>query len=134
VLADGRLRVGNETGISDAIVVRSSLLFERQTQNRAGCRLDSQQRVAVEVIGSSNASIARSHALSRFPGCNWGQQEAVQGIRDSIELRSCMRRCFAVSITPFPRAFCFTAARMRKKRCLARPRPQSTAADFTGNR
>src|SRR5438270_1255987 len=53
VLSDGRLRVGNESGISDAVVVRSTLLTKEKLKVGLDIRLDSQQRVAVEVIGSS---------------------------------------------------------------------------------
>jgi proteasome-associated ATPase len=53
VMVDGRLRVGNETGISDAIVIRSSLLLKDKLKVGLDVRLDSQQRVAVEIIGSS---------------------------------------------------------------------------------
>ncbi|HYG34744.1 MAG TPA: hypothetical protein VEC99_08175, partial [Clostridia bacterium] len=46
LLPDGRLRVGNETGISDAVVVRSSLLAKEKLKLGLDVRLDSQQRVA----------------------------------------------------------------------------------------
>ena len=50
VLADGRLRVGNESGVSDSIVVRSSLLAKEKLKSGLDLRLDPNLRVAVEII------------------------------------------------------------------------------------
>lgn len=106
VLADGRLRVGNETGISDAVVVRSSLLAKDKLKIGLDVRLDSQQRVAVEVIGSSKRL---DRTFTRVEPIPWsaigGQQEAVQGIRDSIELPFLHAALFRRFHHPVPKGF-----------------------------
>jgi proteasome-associated ATPase len=87
LLPDGRLRVGNEAGISDAVVVRSSLLAKEKLKLGLDVRLDTQHRVAVEVLGGAKRF---DWAFSRVEPIPWqaigGQQEAVQSIRDCIEL------------------------------------------------
>ena len=106
VLSDGRLRVGNETGISDAIVVRSSLLNKEKLKPGLDLRLDSQQRVAVEVIGSAKRV---DRTLTQVEPIPWsaigGQQEAVQGIRDSIELPFLHAALFKRFRHPVPKGF-----------------------------
>jgi len=106
VLSDGRLRVGNETGISDAIVVRSSLLNKEKLKPGLDLRLDSQQRVAVEVIGSAKRV---DRTLTQVESIPWsaigGQQEAVQGIRDSIELPFLHATLFKRFRHPVPKGF-----------------------------
>ena len=106
ILADGRLRVGNETGISDAVVVRSSLLMKDKLKPGLDIRLDSQQRVAVEIIGS-NKRLDRT--FTRVEPIPWsaigGQQEAVQGIRDSIELPFLHAALFRRFHHPVPKGF-----------------------------
>ncbi len=106
LLADGRLRVGNETGISDAIVVRSSLLTKEKLKVGLDMRLDSQQRVAVEIIGSAKRL---DRTFTRVEPIHWsaigGQQEAVQGIRDSIELPFLHAALFRRFRHPVPKGF-----------------------------
>jgi len=106
LLNDGRLRVGNETGISDAVVVRSSLLLKDKLKVGLDVRLDSQQRVAVEVIGSSKRL---DRTFTRVEPIPWsaigGQQEAVQGIRDSIELPFLHAALFRRFHHPVPKGF-----------------------------
>ena len=106
LLADGRLRVGNETGISDAIVVRSSLLTKEKLKVGLDIRLDSQQRVAVEIIGSTKRL---DRTFTRVEPILWsaigGQQEAVQGIRDSIELPFLHAPLFRRFRHPVPKGF-----------------------------
>jgi proteasome-associated ATPase len=106
LLPDGRLRVGNETGISDAIVVRSTLLTKEKLKVGLDIRLDSQQRVAVEVIGSAKRL---DRTFTRVEAIPWsaigGQQEAVQGIRDSIELPFLHAALFRRFNHPVPKGF-----------------------------
>jgi len=106
LLSDGRLRVGNETGISDAIVVRSSLLTKEKLKPGLDLRLDTQQRVAVEIIGASKRL---DWAFTRVDPVPWsaigGQQEAVQGIRDCIELPFLHARLFERFQHPVPKGF-----------------------------
>jgi proteasome-associated ATPase len=106
LLSDGRLRVGNETGISDAVVVRSSLLTKEKLKVGLDIRLDSQQRVAVEIIGAAKRL---DRSLTRVEPIPWsaigGQQEAVEGIRDSIELPFLHAALFRRFRHPVPKGF-----------------------------
>ena len=106
LLPDGRLRVGNETGISDAVVVRSSLLTKEKLKAGLDVRLDCQQRVAVEIIGTAKRL---DWAFSRVEPIPWnaigGQSEAVQGIRDCIELPFLHARLFQRFQHPVPKGF-----------------------------
>jgi proteasome-associated ATPase len=107
LLPDGRLRVGNETGISDAVVMRSSLLAKEKLKVGLDMRLDSQQRVAVEIIGGGSRRL--DWAFTRVEPIPWtaigGQQEAVQGIRDCIELPFLHARLFQRFQHPVPKGF-----------------------------
>jgi len=106
ILSDGRLRVGNETGISDAVVVRSSLLAKEKLKPGLDLRLDTNQRVAVEIIGTSKRL---DRSLARVEAIPWssigGQTEAVQAIRDSIELPFLHAKLFKRFNHPVPKGF-----------------------------
>jgi len=106
LLSDGRLRVGNETGISDAVVVRSTLLTKEKLKLGLDVRLDSQQRVAVEIIGSSKRM---DRTFTRVEPIPWsaigGQEEAVQSIRDCIELPFLHAPLFRRFQHPVPKGF-----------------------------
>src|SRR5437868_5717541 len=105
-LSDGRLRVGNETGISDAVVIRSSLLAKEKLKPGLDLRLDTNQRVAVEIIGTSKRL---DRSLARVEAIPWssigGQNEAVQAIRDSIELPFLHAHLFKRFQHPVPKGF-----------------------------
>jgi proteasome-associated ATPase len=106
MLADGRLRVGNETGISDAIVARSTLLTKEKLKTGLDVRLDCQQRVAVEIIGSSKRVDRTFAHVEPLPwSAIGGQHEAVQGIRDCIELPFLHARLFRRFQHPVPKGF-----------------------------
>ena len=87
VLADGRLRVGQETGITDTVVVRSAAIGKEKIKAGTEVRLDANQRVAVEILGMGKRL---DRALANIAPLPWsaigGQEEAVRAIRDSIEL------------------------------------------------
>ena len=106
LLSDGRLRVGNETGISDAVVMRSTLLAKEKLKPGLELRLDPNQRVAVEVIGQSKRI---DRTLTHVEPILWndigGQQEAVQAIRDSIELPFLHAHLFKRFNHPVPKGF-----------------------------
>jgi proteasome-associated ATPase len=106
LLTDGRLRVGNESGISDLVVIRSSLLGKEKLKAGTEIRLDANQRVAIEVIGSARRV---DRTLTRVEPILWsdigGQQEAVQGIRDSIELPYLHGKLFKRFNHPVPKGF-----------------------------
>jgi proteasome-associated ATPase len=106
VLSDGRLRVGNESGISDAVVVRSALLQKEKLKVGLDLRLDANQRVAIEVLGSGKRL---DRTLTRVEAIPWtqigGQHEAVQAIRDSIELPFLHAHLFRRFNHPVPKGF-----------------------------
>jgi proteasome-associated ATPase len=106
LLSDGRLRVGNESGISDLVVVRSTLLCKEKLKASLELRLDPNQRVAVEVIGTAKRL---DRTLTRVEPVLWkdigGQQEAVQGIRDSIEMPFLHAKLFKRFNHPVPKGF-----------------------------
>jgi len=106
LLSDGRLRVGNDTGISDAVVMRSSLLAKEKLKPGLEIRLDPNQRVAIEVIGTAKRM---DRMLSHVEPLPWssigGQDEAVQAIRDSIELPMLHGHLFKRFNHPVPKGF-----------------------------
>jgi proteasome-associated ATPase len=106
LLSDNRVRVGNESGISDAVVVRSSLLVKEKLKPGLDLRLDSNQRVAIEVIGTAKRL---DRSLARVEAIPWnnvgGQEEAVQAIRDSIELPFLHAHLFRRFNHPVPKGF-----------------------------
>ena len=106
LLSEGRIRVGNESGISDLVVVRSSLLAKDKLKAGLELRLDPNQRVAVEVIGTAKRL---DRSLTRVEPILWkdigGQQEAVQGIRDSIEMPFLHAKLFKRFNHPVPKGF-----------------------------
>jgi proteasome-associated ATPase len=106
LLSDGRLRVGNDAGISDAVVTRSSLLAKEKLKPSLDLRLDPNQRVAIEVIGTAKRM---DRSLAHVEPLPWnmigGQDEAVQAIRDSIELPMIHSHLFKRFKHPVPKGF-----------------------------
>jgi proteasome-associated ATPase len=106
LLSDNRIRVGNDSGVSDLVVIRSSLLGKEKLKAGLEIRLDANQRVAIEVIGSAKRI---DRTLTRVDPVLWsdigGQQEAVQGIRDSIELPYIHAKLFKRFNHPVPKGF-----------------------------
>ncbi len=85
-LADGRLRVGQEAGITDVIVVRSTAISKEHLKPGLEVRLDANQRVAVEIIGMGKRLDRTLTTVEPLPwSAIGGQAEAVQAIRESIE-------------------------------------------------
>lgn len=106
LLSDGRLRLGNDTGFAPAVVLRSSLLAKEKLKPGLEIRLDPTQRVALEVLGSGRR-IERS--LEQVQDLPWssvgGQDEAVQAIRDTIELPILHRELFQRFDHAVPKGF-----------------------------
>ncbi|MBL9168272.1 MAG: AAA family ATPase [Verrucomicrobiales bacterium] len=106
VLADGRLRVGNESGVSDTIVVRSSLLAKEKLKSGLDLRLDPNLRVAVEIIGTSKRIDRTLTTVEPLPWSSiGGQADAVQAIRDSIEMPFLHAHLFKRFNHPVPKGF-----------------------------
>ena len=86
ILPDGRLRVGQEAGMTDAIVIRSTAISKEVLKPGTEVRLDANQRVAVEIIGMGKRLDRTFTSVETLP---WtaigGQADAVKSIRESIE-------------------------------------------------
>ncbi|MFM1769094.1 MAG: Proteasome-associated ATPase [Verrucomicrobiota bacterium] len=106
VLADNRLRVGNDSGISDLVVSRSSLLLKEKLKPGIELRLDANQRVACEILGPGRRA---DRTLARVEPILWsdigGQREAVEAIRDSIEMPFLHAKLFQRFRHPVPKGF-----------------------------
>jgi proteasome-associated ATPase len=87
LLPDGRLRVGQEGGMANVLVLRSANLGKEKLKPGLEVRLDAAQRVALEVVAQAQA---RDHLLEQVPELPWekvgGQDEARQAVRDAVEL------------------------------------------------
>jgi len=86
VLPDGRLRVGQEAGITDAVVIRSTAISKELLKPGTEVRLDANQRVAVEILGMGKRLDRTLTAVEPLPwSAIGGQDDAVKAIRESIE-------------------------------------------------
>jgi proteasome-associated ATPase len=87
LLSDGRIRIGQESGLTQTVIIRSSLLSKEKLKPGLEIRLDITQRVALEVIGVGKRIERSLEHVTELP---WpsigGQEEAVQAIRDTIEM------------------------------------------------
>ncbi len=106
IMHDGRIRVGSEHGLADITALRSSLLSKEKLKTGMDVRLDPNQRVVVEIIGQAKR-IERSLAtVERVP---WdavgGQKEAIEAIRDTIELPFLHAHLFERYNHPAPKGF-----------------------------
>ncbi|MGZ8899229.1 MAG: AAA family ATPase, partial [Limisphaerales bacterium] len=87
LLSDGRIRIGQEAGMSQTVIIRSSLLSKEKLKSGLEIRLDVNSRVALEVIGMGKRVERSLENVSELPWASiGGQDEAVQAIRDTIEL------------------------------------------------
>jgi proteasome-associated ATPase len=87
MLSDGRLRIGQESGLSSLVIIRSSLLSKEKLKPGMDIRLDVNQRAALEVIGIGKRIERSLENVSTIPWSSiGGQDDAVQAIRDTIEM------------------------------------------------
>jgi proteasome-associated ATPase len=87
LLSDGRIRIGTESGLAPLVLIRSSLLLKEKIKPGMEVRVDSNQRVALEIIGVGKRIERSLENVSELPWTSiGGQEEAVQAIRDTIEL------------------------------------------------
>jgi len=86
LLSDGRIRIGQESGLTQTVIIRSSLLSKEKLKPGLEIRLDINQRVALEVIGMGKRIERSLENVTELPWVSiGGQEEAVQAIRDTIE-------------------------------------------------
>ena len=105
-LADGRVRIGGENGLGGTVVIRSSLLQKEKLKPGMDVRLDPTQRVALEILGVGRRI---ERVLETVTATPWaaigGQDEAVQAIRDAIELPFLHRDLFRQYDHAVPKGF-----------------------------
>ncbi|MDA1276350.1 MAG: AAA family ATPase [Verrucomicrobia bacterium] len=106
LLSDGRLRVGQEAGLMPLVLARSALLAKEKLKPGLEVRLDANQRVAVEVVGSGKRTDRSLETITELP---WeaigGQDEAVRAIRETIELPFMHRGLFERFEHSVPKGF-----------------------------
>lgn len=87
ILSDGRLRIGQEHGLQSFVLQRSSELADAMLKAGDEIRVDGGYRVALEQLSQHKA---QDHYLDSVPELPWekigGQKEALQAIKDAIEL------------------------------------------------
>jgi proteasome-associated ATPase len=87
VLGADRLRVGAEHGTQSLVLQRSAQLEKTLLKAGDDVRVDANYRVALEMLPSPQS---RDHYLDNVPELPWekvgGQKEALEAIRDAIEL------------------------------------------------
>ena len=87
VLGKERLRVGSEHGLQSMVLQRSSDLAHSTLKSGDEVRVDSNYRMALEMLSSTKS---HEHYLDTVPELPWekvgGQDAALQAIKDAIEL------------------------------------------------
>jgi proteasome-associated ATPase len=106
LLSGGRLRIGQESGLVSSVLLRSALLAKEKLKPGMEVRLDANQRVALEVIGVGKRIERSLETVTALPwSAIGGQNEAVQGIRDTIELPFLHRGLFKRFEHTVPKGF-----------------------------
>ena len=106
LLSDGRLRIGQESGLSALVVQRSALLAKEKLKSGMEIRLDLNQRVALEVLGMGRRTERLLEHVTDLPWASiGGQDEAVQAIRDTIEMPFLHRDLFKRFEHTVPKGF-----------------------------
>jgi proteasome-associated ATPase len=106
LLSDGRLRIGQESGIQPVVLQRSALLSKEKLRAGMDVRLDFNQRVALEVVGGGKRIERLLLEVSELPwSAIGGQEEAVRAIRDTIELPTLHRDLFDRFEYTIPKGF-----------------------------
>src|ERR1043165_9671315 len=87
VLGKDRLRVDSEHGLQSMVLQRSSDLADSTLKSGDEVRVDSNYRMALEMLSSTKS---HEHYLDNVPELPWekvgGQEAALQAIKDAIEL------------------------------------------------
>ena len=106
LLSDGRLRIGQEAGMMSLVLLRSALLAKEKLKPGMEVRLDVNQRVALEVIGMGKRIERSLETVTELPwSAIGGQTDAVQAIRDTIELPFLHRDLFKRFEHTVPKGF-----------------------------
>src|ERR1700716_328221 len=106
VLGPDRLRVGSEHGLQSLILQRSAELMKNKLKSGDEVRVDPNYRVALELLPHPQA---REHYLDDVPELPWekvgGQDQALQAIKDAIELPLIHGELFAKFQHATPKGF-----------------------------
>ncbi|MSR82085.1 MAG: AAA family ATPase [Candidatus Latescibacteria bacterium] len=106
LLDGGRLRIGQAHGTQDLVLVRSADLQEVDLKVGDEVRVDPTFKVALERLQPRES---REHFLEEIPPMPWskigGQEEAIQAIRDTIELPALHPELFAKFQYSTPKGF-----------------------------
>jgi proteasome-associated ATPase len=106
ILGDDRLRVGGDHGLNSVVLQRSSELSKSKLKSGDEVRVDPNYRMAMEVLSRPES---REHFLDVVPELPWekvgGQEEALQGIKDAIELPLLHTELFAKFRHATPKGF-----------------------------
>src|SRR6059036_3195451 len=106
LLSDGRLRIGQESGLMPLVLLRSALLAKEKLKPGMEIRLDVNQRVALEVLGTGKRVERSLEHVTELPwSAVGGQEDAVQAIRDTIELPFLHRDLFKRFQHTVPKGF-----------------------------
>jgi proteasome-associated ATPase len=106
LVSGGRLRVGQESGLVSSVLLRSALLAKEKLKPGMEVRLDANQRVALEVLGVGKRMERALETVTPLPwSAIGGQNEAVEGIRDTIELPFLHRGLFKRFEHTVPKGF-----------------------------
>src|SRR5438477_5330236 len=106
VIGNDRLRVGNEHGTQSLVLQRSSDLAKTALKQGDEVRVDSNYRMALEMMAAPGS---HEHYLDAVPVLPWnkvgGQEEAIQAIKDAIELPLLHPELFAKFQHATPKGF-----------------------------
>jgi proteasome-associated ATPase len=106
VIGDDRLRVGSEHGLQSLVLQRSAALMKVTLKSGDEVRVDPNFRVALEVLSHPQS---REHYLDEVPELPWekvgGQDQALQAIKDAIELPLIHGELFAKFQHATPKGF-----------------------------
>lgn len=106
LLSDGRLRIGQEGGAAALVIERSGLLAKEKLKVGMDVRLDMNQRVALEVIGIGKRVERALESITELPWSQiGGQDEALEAIRDAIEMPFLHRDLFKKFDHSVPKGF-----------------------------
>src|SRR6266404_2499496 len=106
VIGEDRLRVGSEHGLQSLVLQRSAALMKVTLKSGDEVRVDPNFRVALEVLSHPQS---REHYLDEVPELPWekvgGQDQALQAIKDAIELPLIHGELFAKFQHATPKGF-----------------------------
>ncbi|MCL5098895.1 MAG: AAA family ATPase [Candidatus Omnitrophica bacterium] len=106
LLSDGRLRIGQESGLMPLVLQRSALLAKEKLKPGMDVRVDHNQRIALEVLGMGKRTDRILETVTELPwSAIGGQAAAVQAIREAIEMPFLHRDLFRRFDYALPKGF-----------------------------